>query len=36
MPEEITKDMTTFTKDPAPIEKQRSQIAQAIAKLNKL
>jgi hypothetical protein len=36
VPEEITKDMTNFTKDPAPIEKQRSQIAQAIAKLNKM
>jgi hypothetical protein len=35
VPEEITKDMTNFTKDPAPIEKQRDQIAQAIAKLNK-
>jgi hypothetical protein len=36
VPEEITTDMTNFTKDPAPIEKQRSLIAQAIAKLNKL
>jgi len=36
VPEEITKDMTNFTKDPAPIEKQRSHIAHAIAKLNKL
>jgi succinate dehydrogenase flavin-adding protein (antitoxin of CptAB toxin-antitoxin module) len=36
VPEAITKDMTNFTKDPAPIEKQRDRIAQAIAKLNKL
>ena len=34
--EDITKDMTTFTKDPAPIEARRDQIARAIAKLNKL
>jgi len=36
VPENITKDMTTFTKDPAPIEARRDQIALAIAKLNKL
>jgi hypothetical protein len=36
VPEAITKDMTTFTKDPAPIEARRDQIARAIAKLNKL
>ena len=36
VPEAITKDMTNFTKDPAPIEARRDQIARAIAKLNKL
>ena len=36
VPETITKDMTTFTKDPTPIEARRDQIARAIAKLNKL
>jgi len=36
VPESITKDMTTFTKDPAPIEARRAQIARAIAKLNGL
>ncbi len=36
VPEAITKDMTTFTKDPAPIEARRNQIARSIAKLNKL
>ena len=36
VPEEITKDMTTFTKDPAPIEAHRIRIAEAIAKLKKL
>ncbi|MFB0525161.1 MAG: glycoside hydrolase domain-containing protein [Phycisphaerae bacterium] len=36
VPESITKDMTTFTKDPAPIEARRDQIARAIAKLNGL
>ena len=36
VPEAITKDMTNFTKDPAPIEARRNQIARAIAKLNKL
>jgi len=36
VPETITKDMTNFTKDPATIEARRDQIAQAIAKLNKL
>jgi hypothetical protein len=34
--EEITKDMTTFTRDPAPVEAQRDQIAQAIVRLSKL
>ena len=36
VPETITKDMTTFTKDPAPIEARRDQIAHAIEKLDKL
>jgi hypothetical protein len=36
VPEAITKDMTNFTKDPAPLEARRDQIARAIAKLNKL
>ncbi len=36
VPETITKNMTNFTKDPAPIETCREQIAQVIAKLNKL
>jgi succinate dehydrogenase flavin-adding protein (antitoxin of CptAB toxin-antitoxin module) len=36
VPESITKDMTTFTKDPAPIEARRDRIARAIAKLNRL
>jgi len=36
VPESITKDMTTFTKDPAPIEARRNQIARVIAKLNRL
>jgi len=36
VPEDITRDMTTFTKDPATIEARRDQIARAIARLNKL
>jgi hypothetical protein len=36
VPEDITKDMTTFTKDPAPIEARRDQIARAIVELNRL
>jgi len=36
VPDTITKDMTTFTKDPTPIETRRDQIAQAIVELNKL
>ena len=36
VPETITKNMTNFTKNPAPIETRRDQIARAIAKLNKL
>ena len=36
VPESITKDMTHFTKDPAPIEDYRDRIARAIARLNRL
>ena len=36
VPESITKDMTNFTKDPAPIEAHRERIARAIARINKL
>jgi len=36
VPENITSDMTTFTKDPAPIEAHRDLVARAIATLNKL
>ena len=36
VPGEITSDMRTFTKDPAPIEKRRDQVARAISKLSKL
>jgi hypothetical protein len=36
VPEEITIDMTTFTNDPAPIEKRRDQIARAIERLSAL
>jgi hypothetical protein len=36
VPESITKDMTNFTKDPAPIEAQRERVARAIVRLNKL
>ena len=36
VPESITTDMKTFTKDPAPIEARRDRIARAIAKLNRL
>jgi hypothetical protein len=35
VPEEITKDMTTFTKDPAPIERRRETIARAIEALGR-
>ena len=35
VPAEITSDMTTFTTDPAPIEKQRDAIARAIEALSK-
>ncbi|MFH1719504.1 MAG: glycoside hydrolase domain-containing protein, partial [Planctomycetota bacterium] len=36
VPGDITSDMTTFTKDPAPVEIRRDQVARAIAGLNKL
>ena len=36
VPGDITSDMTTFTKDPAPIEKRRDEVARAIAALNRL
>jgi len=36
VPEDISKDMTAFTKDPAPIEARRDQIARAIIELNGL
>jgi hypothetical protein len=34
VPDNITRDATTFTRDPAPIEARRAQIAQALAGLN--
>jgi hypothetical protein len=33
VPEEITKDMTTFARDPAPIERRREEVARAIERL---
>jgi len=36
VPEDITKDMTTFTKNPAFIEARRDQVARVIAELNTL
>ncbi len=36
VPADITTDMTTFTKDPAPIERHRDRVARAIAVLNSL
>ncbi len=36
VPAEVTKDMTTFTTDPAPIEEHRDRIARAIAELGRL
>lgn len=36
VPDEITKDMTTFTTDPAPIEQQRDRVARAIAELSRI
>jgi len=35
VPQDITKDMTTFTKDPAPIERRRLAIARAVETLQK-
>jgi hypothetical protein len=34
VPESVTKDMTTFTKDPAPMESRRHEIAKAIERLS--
>jgi hypothetical protein len=36
VPQTITKNLTSFTKDPAPIESRRHELAQAIAQLSKL
>jgi len=36
VPDSITQNRTTFTKDPAPIEAHRNKVARAIARLNKL
>ncbi len=36
VPADVTSDMTTFTKDPAPIEKRRDEVARAIVSLMKL
>ncbi|MDI6448374.1 glycoside hydrolase domain-containing protein [Anaerobaca lacustris] len=36
VPPEITKDMTTFTTDPAPIERHRDRVARAIAELGRI
>jgi len=36
VPEEITKDMTTFTKDPAPVERRREAVARAIEALGRM
>jgi len=36
VPGDITSDMTTFTKDPAPIEEHRDLVARAIVTLSKL
>jgi len=36
VPEEVTKDVRTFTTDPSPIERRRDAVAQAIGELNKL
>lgn len=35
VPAEVTKDMTTFTKDPGPIEAHRDRVARAIAELSR-
>ncbi len=36
VPEDITRDMTTFTKDPPPIERRRLAVARAIEMLERL
>jgi hypothetical protein len=36
VPGDITSDMTTFTKDPAPIESHRDKVARAIVSIMKL
>lgn len=36
VPQDITSDMTTFTKDPSPIEARRDQVARAIVQLANL
>ena len=36
VPKEVTKDMTTFTKDPAPVERHRDRVARAIGELDRL
>jgi hypothetical protein len=35
VPKDITRDMTTFTKDPAPLERHRNRVARAISQLSK-
>jgi len=35
VPDSITADMTTFTRDPAPIETRREEVARAIERLAK-
>ena len=34
VPAEVTKDMTTFTKDPAAVEQHRDRVARAIGALS--
>jgi hypothetical protein len=36
VPEEITENLTTYTRDPAPIEKHRRKVAEAIETLAQL
>ncbi len=36
VPAEVTKDMTTFTRDPTPIEQHRDRVAKAISTLSRL
>jgi hypothetical protein len=36
VPDSITEDLTTYTKDPAPIEQHRHKVAEAIEKLVQL